>query len=691
MNKNHLALILALLVGTVAMSQNKQQSNNRNYLGMRWANVATRMPSEWYASEDAKRVAENVLISQKEMGGWTKNQPYHHHFSDSLKTYFLHTKTEKGGTFDNGATITELRFLAKVYAHFKDVRYKRAFERGLNYIFISQYQNGGWPQFYPVRETTDEILTDKTTPYSMHITYNDNAMVNIMHFLKEIFTENEKFASLNIDETTKEKAKQAFQLGIECILKTQIISDDQPTVWCAQHHYETFAPVNARSYELASFSGSESAGITLLLMDIDNPSAEIIAAVKGAVKWFEDHKIEGIRVEGIMVENENRDRVVIKDKNAPPIWARFYDLETIKPFFCSRDGIKRYSLAEISPERRAGYSWYTYAPAEILTKYPAWLKKRNFNKFQAAVSQGESIQAAIEAAPEIPEEPYVILIKNGTYNEKVIIDKPNIVLVGEDRDSTRIIHAEIAGNVTTKEYKGKRVGNGVIVLLEGADDCIISGLTVYNNYGSTVAETTTHQMSIFGRATRTIVINSNVWADGNDALALWAPGGNGMYYHADLDIRCPGVDILCPRGWCYVTRTSIYGDGRALIWHDGRGDYDKKLVITDSHFDSKSPVSLGRYHHDAQFFLLNCKMSDKIIDHAIGYAYSDKVLDPIPWGQRLYMHDIDREGGNFEWMKNNLEQSKDSPKREEITALWTFGGAWDPEAKIDSLWEVLAY
>ncbi len=96
-----------------------------------------------------------------------------------------------------------------------------------------------------------------------------------------------------------------------------------------------------------------------------------------------------------------------------------------------------------------------------------------------------------------------------------------------------------------------------------------------------------------------------------------------------------GVDILCPRGWCYATRIRIYGDGRALIWHDGRGDYNKKLVITESHFDSKSPVTLGRYHHDAQIFLLNCTTSEKIIDHPIGYAYSDKVLDPIPWDKEF--------------------------------------------------------
>jgi hypothetical protein len=312
-------------------------------------------------------------------------------------------------------------------------------------------------------------------------------------------------------------------------------------------------------------------------------------------------------------------------------------------------------------------------------------------QYQAVVSPGESIQAAIEAAPESPQGPYIILIKNGIHNEKVIIDKPNIVLIGEDRDSTRIIYAELASDLKQKEYRGKPVGNGVIVLQEGADDCIISGMTVYNNYGSTVEQTTSHQISIFGRATRTIVINCNVWADGNDALALWAPEGAGMYYHADLDLRCPGVDFLCPRGWCYATRCRFYGDGRALIWHDGRGDYDKKLVITNSHFDSKSPVTLGRYHHDSQFFLLNCTLTDKIIDHPIGYAYTDKVLDPCPWGNRVYMYNINRENGNFEWMQNNLEKAKGSPTPEEIDALWTFGGVWDPESKIRSLWNVLAY
>ena len=317
---------------------------------------------------------------------------------------------------------------------------------------------------------------------------------------------------------------------------------------------------------------------------------------------------------------------------------------------------------------------------------------KNLADFDAIVEPGGKIQDAIEKAPEQGDKPFKILIKKGRYEQKVIIDRPNIVLVGEDRDSTIIVLAETHKTNTIKEYRGKKTGNGVIVLLDGADDCIISGLTVYNNYGTVVEPgNTTHQMAIFGRATRTIVINSNVFADGNDALSLWAPEGNGMYYHADLYLRCPGVDFLCPRGWCYATRCRFLGDSRAIVWHDGRGDKSKKLVIKDSYFDAKSPTILGRYHHDSQFFLLNCKLSSKILDTNISYAYTDKVLDPCPWGLRVYYYNCSREGGHSGWLANNLDKSEEAPAFHAVTARWTFNEQWDPEAKIRELWHVLGY
>ncbi|WP_308992181.1 pectate lyase [Mariniflexile litorale] len=370
-----ISTIVLTLTISLAFAQDINEKHSTK-INKKWSHVATKMPTEWYGSKEAKLIAENVLLAQKEIGGWEKNTAYHLEFSESEKAKYLLKKKEKGGTFDNGATITELKFLAKVYSNSKDERYKEAFIKGVNYIFKAQYKNGGWPQFFPVKDAADEIALDNTEPYSMHITYNDDAMVNTMQFLKNIFTSNKEFNTLKLDDNIKLKAKNAFNMGIECILNTQIIVDNQPTIWCAQHNENTLAPANARSYELASFSGSESVGILLLLMDIEKPSKKIIASINGAIKWFETHKIEGIKIETETQVDGKRNRIVVKDENAPILWARFYDLETEKPYFCDRDGIKKNSLAEIGHNRRNGYSWYTNRPEEALKKHKEWLWKR---------------------------------------------------------------------------------------------------------------------------------------------------------------------------------------------------------------------------------------------------------------------------------------------------------------------------
>jgi hypothetical protein len=447
--------------------------------------------------------------------------------------------------------------------------------------------------------------------------------------------------------------------------------------------------------------------------------------------WFDKYKLTGLRIQrhGPWASMDG-DTKLVEDPSAEPIWGRYYDLRYCEPYVCDRDGLPRRRLEDIGHERRNGYAWFSSRPGELYPLYDKWADQydpqhklsislntkganenglidmfrqpqKDMKDFDAVVNAGESIQAAIEKAPLKPEKPFKIFIRKGLYEQKVIIDRPNIVLVGEQRDSTCIVLAETEETRTIKEYHGKPVHHGVVVLQEGADDCVISGLTIYNNYGTTVEPgNTKHQMAVYGRATRTIIINSNVWADGNDDVSLWARDG-GMYYHADLFLRCPGVDFLCPRGWCYATRCRFYGDGRAILWHDGRGDPDKKLVVTNSAFDAKRPTPLGRYHHDAQFYVVNCKLSANILDQNIEHAYKGrtaeemakegKTLAPCPWGQRTYYYGNRREGGHSGWLNDNLKTAPGSPEFHGITAQWTFNGRWDPEQHIRDLWHVLAY
>lgn len=700
------ALVLLLLVGlfvpTMSVAQRLRPQRN----------VMRETRKEFFQSEEATRIGDQILLYQRVTGAWPKNTDMVRRLTDREREAVLKAKENThDSTIDNGATTSQMVFLARLYQATGEARFREAYLRGLNYLLKGQYENGGWPQIWP-----------HTEGYHAHITFNDDAMANILFLFDDIRHGRAPYEGDLIDKATRKRVSKAFDKGIECILKCQIFVDGEPTVWCQQHYKDSYEPAPARVFEHASYCTQESATLVRLLMTLQNPSKRVKEAVHGAMKWFDRYKLSGLKlVRTGWRTGERRDTKLVEDAAAQqPIWGRFYDFEYCEPYVCDRDGIKRRRLDQIGLERRTGYSWYGSRPAELYPLYEAWaekydpknrvaidLKAKGANEnglielyrkptidrtaFDVVVKAGESIQAAIEQAPEKPTEPFKILIEKGIYNEKVIIDKPNIVLVGEDREATQIIYAEVSDNRRIKEYKGQPVGNGVIVIQEGADDCVISGLTIYNNYGTTVEQTTRHQMAVFGRATRTIVINSNIWADGNDALSLWARDAGGMYYHADLYLRCPGVDFLCPRGWCYVTRSRFYGDSRAMIWHDGRGDKSKKLVITDSEFDAASPTLLGRYHHDSQFFLQNCHFSKNVLDGNIHYAYSDKVLDPCPWGLRVYYNDCTREGGHSGWMNDNFEESAEKPVYYEINARWTFDGKWDPERKIRELWYVLGY
>ena len=167
-------------------------------------------------------------------------------------------------------------------------------------------------------------------------------------------------------------AVSAFNKGIDVILKTQITTNGKKTAWCAQHDEVSLLPALARSYELPSISGSESVGIARTLMLVEQPSAEVKQAVKDAVDWFNSAKLYDIKTQN----TTNPTDVIVVSSPGSVLWARFYDLSTGLPFFCSRDGIKKATLAEIEIERRTGYSWYgTWPSGLISTEYNNWKTK----------------------------------------------------------------------------------------------------------------------------------------------------------------------------------------------------------------------------------------------------------------------------------------------------------------------------
>jgi PelA/Pel-15E family pectate lyase len=307
--------------------------------------------------------SESILIWQRSNGGWGKAVPDLSSYSiaqtDAEKATALSTKNYTDTTIDNGHVTTELRYLLADYKATNNPNYLVAAEKAIDYLFLAQYANGGWPQYYP----------DKSL-YRHQITYNDDAIVKVMNVMWDISKKQKDLEQVNAKYIPL--AVASFNKGIEIMLKTQITVNSKKTVWCAQHDEITLQPALARAYELPSLSGSESVGITRTLMLVEQPTAEIKQAVKDAMDWFNSAKLYDIKTQS----TTNPTDVIVVSSPGSILWARFYDLTTGLPFFCGRDGIKKSTLAEIEIERRTGYAWYGNWPSGLITtEYTAWKTK----------------------------------------------------------------------------------------------------------------------------------------------------------------------------------------------------------------------------------------------------------------------------------------------------------------------------
>ena len=662
--KINITLLILLIVSSNIQAQKEQK----------WASIIEDKESSWFATAEAKEVAENVLLYQRNIGGWPKNIQMQKPLTPAEKQDLIALKTDLNEiTTDNGATCQEMLFLSKMYAQVPDERYKNAFLSGLDYLLKAQYDNGGWPQFFPLKKG-----------YYTHITYNDDSMVHILNVLKEI-AEKKDYYSIKPAEATIEKSKIAFDKGIDCILKTQYKQNGVLTAWCAQHDEITLLPAKARAYELPSLSGKESAKIVLLLMSIKNASPEIVTAVNSAVAWFEKTKITDLREERVPVANSKiMEKVMVKDPNAEPLWARFMELSDNTPFFCDRDGIKKVTLAEIGQERRTGYNWYTNEPKEVLKKYPNWKKKVESeilipqkksevavkDEFNIVVDQNgkgdfKTIQEAVNAAKSYPSQRITIFIKNGTYYEKVKIHSWNtcISFVGESREKTIITYDDyfnkinLGRNSTFYTYT---------VLVEG-NDFIAKNLTIQNTSGEVG-----QAVALNVNANR--VVFSNCTFLGNQDT-LYTSGEGTKNYFKD----------------CYIEGTTdfIFGDATALfencIIHSKKDSYiTAASTPKDTAFgyvfknckltadENVTKVYLGRpWRPFAKTVYINCEMGKHILPEGwhnwskpeaeissfyAEYKCTGEGFQPknrVPWSHQL----IDSEAKNYtidSILKSNL-------------------------------------
>lgn len=313
-------------------------------------------------------LAEKILVYQLPNGAWGKQLVDKKAVNYSLPlTKDLRQKIEatdeKHATIDNGATTREINILVEAYGKTQNTAYLDAARRGIVYLLEAQYENGGFPQYYPNKSL-----------YRAQITYNDNAMINALTVLDNLVKGAEGFAAF-ADGQLSRRAADGVTRGIDCILKTQVVQSDSLTIWAAQYDEKTLKPDQARAFEPVSLSASESVNIVRFLMKQPVTPA-IEKAIESAIRWFEVHDIEGYRFDRTKHPKTGKTVRDLVPDSTSIIWSRFYDIENNKPLFGDRDNSVTYNFSEVSDERKNGYAWFGNWPAKLIEKdYPKWKKK----------------------------------------------------------------------------------------------------------------------------------------------------------------------------------------------------------------------------------------------------------------------------------------------------------------------------
>jgi len=316
---------------------------------------------------DHVAIADNLLLMQRRSGGWPVNQDPLRELDAAARKALLAAQAEPGGSFDNRTTYTQVDYLAQAWQRSGDARYREAVLRGLDFILAEQIPGcGGWPHSVPARSA-----------YQAHITFADDVTTGVLTTLRAVASA-PRFDF--VDAARRARIAAAVQRGDECLLRLQVRQAGRPTIWAGQYDPQTLQPAPGRRFELAALVTDESVGVVRYLMSIEQPSAEVVAAIDGALTWFQANALQGMRLETVEAPEERfahhrstTDRRLVADPTAPPLWGRFHDLADNSVVLADREGNRLQDYSQVGRERRTGYHWYGTWPQALLQRdAPAW-------------------------------------------------------------------------------------------------------------------------------------------------------------------------------------------------------------------------------------------------------------------------------------------------------------------------------
>ncbi|MHC4694540.1 MAG: pectate lyase [Planctomycetota bacterium] len=282
---------------------------------------AWRITGDKYYLDATREVAKALVWGQREIGGWDHRVDVAH-----LKPGKSAPIRRKGlCTFDDDITQGALKFLIDADSILDEAWLTDAIELGLGFMQKSQFDNGAWPQWYPLRGG-----------YHNHYTYNDHAI-------------NDCIAVMLKAHATYDRPEYlaAAESGGDFIILSQL---PKPQAGWAQQYSHDMKPAWARSFEPPGVCSAVTANNirTLVQLYVYTKKDKYLSPVPAAIEWLEGSKI-----------SDN-------------LWARLYEVGTNRPIYGDRmDGHKvHYDYEKVSQKERSSYGWQgEYGITSAISQY----------------------------------------------------------------------------------------------------------------------------------------------------------------------------------------------------------------------------------------------------------------------------------------------------------------------------------
>jgi PelA/Pel-15E family pectate lyase len=301
-----------------------------------------------YFYQAAEKAADGIIWGQSNEGGW-------HYMVDfagdnSMKKWYA-TIGKNGwrleefqhyygnSTYDDDVTSDAARFLLRLYLEKLDPKYKPALDKAINFILVSQYPNGGWPQRYPIKSDFAKAGHPDYTPY---YTFNDDVIWENVLFLIQCY------------ETLGD---QRFLEPIKKGMNFYVLSQAKNGAWGQQYNMK-MEVAGARTYEPAAYLPRTTYGNALILLKFYQYTGDkkFLDHVPAAIKWLEKVKLppdknqNGRYTHPLFINPANDKPIYVHRKGSNVIYGYYYTDTSDAKLLSHMQGKRSYNMKFLEDE-----------------------------------------------------------------------------------------------------------------------------------------------------------------------------------------------------------------------------------------------------------------------------------------------------------------------------------------------------